>query len=503
MLKLEKKLVSNTFYLFLTWTIMTILSLIYWVVIGKTLLPEQYGIIATATNLMIFISGLSHLGSNTTISKLIPEFVKKREFKKLGTLIRFCLKITVISNFLICSLIFFCSGKLAELLKVPIIVIQICAIGTFIMSLANYFSSIVYGHQRMKKYFFVALLSQVVKVVSSSLLIAIGFTYFGPIIGFVLCFLTTIIFLFDTTWFKRKLEGIDKKQIIFTYTLPALVSSIASIAFTNIQYIVLPFFTNQEVTGLFALAVTITSPISVIPIVMSNALFPITSQLSVNSEEKKQSKFISSVIRYTIFLILPVTIFLIYYPELIIKLFKLRTEYLNSIGLVPILSLASLISGLSNIFVSSLYAIKKTNLNRNIWVFCALVFVSLTFLLTPRFSSFGLSLAYLIANILMLSLGYFFLNKYLRVDLNIKNLAKLIFANLSFLLFILLPSFFTSSSLIKIIASAFGFLVYFFILIPIRFYNREDVEILDILYKKSPIFKNQIKSISKIISKFV
>jgi stage V sporulation protein B len=500
---LQKKLVSNTFYLFLNWFFVTLLSLLYWVIIGNTLSRDQYGIVATSVNLMLFVSGFSHLGLNSTVSKLIPEYIQKKNYKKSSALIKFSLTIILISNGLFALFISLNASALAYLLKVPTIAIYMCSIGLFALSLTNYLASIIYGFQNMKKNFIVTLLGHIVKVVSSGLLIFLGFSYFGPILGFIICFLLMSILFFERRWFKSNSVKINKKQVIFHYTLPAFIMSISALVFTNMQLIILPFFTTQAITGLFALAMTLTSPIGVIPTVLSNALFPITSQLAVNGEAKKQSHLLNSTIRYTLFFVLPITIFLIYYPELLIILFRFKPEYLEAAYLFPILGVAAFFLGLSGIFLSSLYAIRKTKLNRNIWAFSALILLILEIILTPMFSALGLSIAFLLSNLLLAALGYFYLKKYLKIDLNFRSVAKLILANIIFFGLLFIANIFIKSNLIKFFVAIASGISYLLVLVPMRFYKKEDIEIINILYERSPVLKDQIRSVSNFLSKHV
>ncbi|MEM5832392.1 MAG: hypothetical protein QXT38_03740 [Candidatus Aenigmatarchaeota archaeon] len=64
---LSEKLISNSIYLFVDWLIATSMSFLYWLIAGKTLLPEEYGIVSTTTNLAIVLSNASLLGLNTAV----------------------------------------------------------------------------------------------------------------------------------------------------------------------------------------------------------------------------------------------------------------------------------------------------------------------------------------------------------------------------------------------------------------------------------------------------
>lgn len=79
---LTSKAISNTLYLSLSSFFSTLFSFLYWFVIAKNLPPESYGIISTSINFMLFLGSVSLLGLGTTITKLIPEYLKKNQEKK-------------------------------------------------------------------------------------------------------------------------------------------------------------------------------------------------------------------------------------------------------------------------------------------------------------------------------------------------------------------------------------------------------------------------------------
>ena len=75
-----KQLFSNSFYLISRWLIMITSSLLFWIIIGKLLNPEQYGIISTSMNFISVLTGIVLLGLPQALIKLISE--DKKNIKK-------------------------------------------------------------------------------------------------------------------------------------------------------------------------------------------------------------------------------------------------------------------------------------------------------------------------------------------------------------------------------------------------------------------------------------
>ena len=501
MLQIGKKLISNTVYLFLDWLVLTSMGFLYWIIAGKTLLPEEYGIVSTSVNFAVVLGGLSFLGINVATWKLIPEYLEKKEIRKIKALIKFSLKIVIISNVLLAIILTVLSWHLASALKVTVPVIWITVLIIVVYSLATQIGSIIYGFQNMKKFFMTDCYCQLTRVATSTILIFLGFRYFGPLIGLFLGFLILTVLRLFSIPFKGKTEKIDQRHIMFEYSLPAFIAGLAWILFINGQYVLLTILQNPEVTGIFTVAMIITSIIATVPAIMTNALLPIISQLSANYKaNKKQSYLIKMVFRYAIFISLPISIFLVIFSRQVILIFS-RPEYLEATQLFPVLALAAIVYGCGNVFLNNIYALGKPKVNRNIVIVTTTIFLLLAIPLTSKFSALGLSLAYLSAVTILALLSYFFIKKYSKITLPWGSILKLVAASLISLIFLYFITSFTQGLFFGLIFAFISGLIYLSVLIPMKFYMMEDVRALELVANKSPILRKQISCLAKFLSK--
>jgi O-antigen/teichoic acid export membrane protein len=260
---------------------------------------------------------------------------------------------------------------------------------------------------------------------------------------------------------------------------------------------------NPEATGIFTIAMVLTSPIVVMPQILTQALLPIISQLSIDHNSKaKQSYLIQLVFRYALFISLPAALFLIIFSKQVILIVS-RVEYLPASQLFPVLALASIIYGLGNVFLSNLYAIGKTKLNRNIVILTTIVFFTFAIPFVKYYSALGLSIAYCLAVTILSLLSFFFIKKFLVITLPWRNLWKIVIASLISFVFLYLAVSLTSNLLIGITFVIIAGIIYLAVLIPLRFYSKEDVETLEFISAKSPLFKKQILFLVKFLSKYV
>lgn len=512
-MSLTSKAISNTAYLTLQWIFTTIFSFLFWFVMTKNLPLEYYGIVSTSVNLMLILGSISMVGLDTAISKLIPEYSKKNK-EKIRNLITFSTKIISITNLILFLIMILFSSFFATVLKVSQGTVWLIIIGFIAFSSFNFTTSILYGHQNMKNVFQTKVLGDITKFLLSSILILVGvyysistfpFGYYGPLIGTILGFLIISLLRYKLFMFKKNGNNhLDKGNIIFKYSLPAFIGMIALLIFNNVPYIILTIIKNPDITGLFSVASTVLSPVSLIPNILISASFPIISQLCVVKDAKKrQAYFINSLLRYCLFLILPFATFLILFSRELILLFA-KSDYLSSITLFPILGSAMIIYCFGEIFISNLYAIRKTKINRNIRIITAVLFLILSIPFTYFFSAYGLSIAYFISLFISMLFSYIFLIKYLPIKFPLKDLSKILISTLIFLFINYVSRLIFDNVIIKFFVAFLTGILYLLTFIPLKFYKKNDIELLKVIYKKSPkLLRSYIIFLIEFLSKFI
>ncbi len=502
------KLIGNSAFLFLDWIAITALSLVFWLIIGKTLPREVYGIVATALNIILILSSVALLGLHTTITKLVSEFKEKNQMGKIRNLVRFSMKIGLSISLGVSAVVGILSPILSPILNLPVEVIITVSVGIFLFSLLTITNSIMYAFQSMKRVMKTDFVGNIVKVVVAFILISLGFSYFGPLAALIIGVLTIILLRLDTLLLARKTEESLKApslnfRSVFTYSISALVASIAMIGFSNTPNIILNALTNPAVTGLFAISLTITSPIFSIPGVLNSALFPITSGLSAEKGGKASQKIlISMVLRYTSFITLPIIAILLTFSGTIILFFS-SGEFLPAIQLLPIVGAAGFFFGLGGILNNSIYAIRKPVISRNIIIITMVIFLALSIPLSILFSATGMAMAYLISVFIYWAVSAFYLRKLIKLSLEWVSMLKVFVAVLIFSAILFGIDSFISSKIIKLIGVIFASVIYLLTLIPLKFYKKEDLRILYFLSQRSPFGKRVFIRMYGLLSKYV
>jgi O-antigen/teichoic acid export membrane protein len=495
----KRQLIANSVFLFFDYLSLSILSFLFWLIAGKTLAPEEYGIVATTINLILLLSFLCSLGFAPTIRKLTSEYASKKQKKKISALARFSIKVLLFSHLVTIFLLVLFSDRLSIVFKTTSQLIFFVAGGLFCYLFYLLFHSVWFGIQSMKKIFVSNLVGNIAKIIVSLLLLLVGFGYWVFAVGYVVSIFVSVLLLFNYDFIKPNKISINPKIIFLNYAIPAIVWGSIWMVLSNSQYIILTILKNPSVTGVFAPALIITSTIQVIPSILSLALFPIISGLSVNKETKKdQSYLIELTFKYNLFLIIPFSVFLVLFSKQAILIFS-SLQYLESVTYFPYLALAGVLYGCSYIFLSNLYAIGKTKLNMYVSLFSTVTFLSLAIILTYFFSATGLSIAYVISMLLLFALSFFMMKKEIPVSIQFGNISKIIFATF----IVSLPLYMLEQYIRSIIILLLTFpaaLAYFLLLFPLKFFTKEDMQILETFIDMTP---NSLKRYLRLIFSFI
>jgi len=498
-----KKLMSNTAYLFLDWLSVSLMGFFYWFIAGKTLLPEEYGVVSTSVNFATFLSTISLLGINTALWKLLPEYEVRKGKGKSKQLIKFSFQIALLTNLLILLIFVGFSNTVSSALKIPLLATISIPFAMLSLTLAGLSGSVIYAYQKMKFYFSSNFFGVLIKDILAILLIFLGFRYFGPIIGFIVCYFLIFLLRISRIELKGKQSKINKKEVFVEYALPAFISSLAWSVFSSGQFALLSMIQDTKATGIYTVALILTIPIVALPNTLASALFPIISFLSANHETKNQQKrLIEIVSRYSFFFSLPIALFLIIFSKQVIVIFS-SEKYLEASSLFPILAIASVIYGIGNVFLSNLYAIGETKINRNIVLLTVIVFLFLVYPLTKSFSAFGMAISYFISILILSLVSYFYIKKFLNVEIPKKDFMKIFTSSLIAFAFLYFVSKFVTGLLISLLLLLVAGMFYILLLLLMRFYKNEDLKILKFLARKMPKFKKEFSFIIKFLEKYV
>jgi O-antigen/teichoic acid export membrane protein len=476
-----KQLLSNTFFMSLNYLTTAVLSFLFWLMLGKTLIPWEYGIVTTSSNFIYLLAGIAGLGLASAVAKLISE-----DRKSARIYLRLSFKLLLLSNTLLTIFLLAFANPILSILKFDFNILLLSCFGIIFLSYTNLLNMILLGFQNTRKLFLTNLVGQIAKVAIAFVLVILNFSFFGALLGIVASSVIITFLQIDVNMLENStpLDSSSRKKLI-NYSSSAFVFSMCLLLFSNIQYILLTAFKNPDVTGKFSVAMLMTVPIPVITNIISASLFPIASKLSKIKDHGKMAYLLSLCFRYSLMFMAPILLWIIPFSQYAVLIFS-SEKYLEAASLFPILALGAAFLGFSNLFSNTLYASGRPKLNRNIVLVSSIIFLFFSLTLTYFYSSFGLSIAYLASMSIYFILSLISVRKHIHFRFQYSSTGKIIASAILSFLFLYFLKPFVHEIIYAILLLFPAALIYIFSLYILKFYTREDLLIIKHFSEKFP-----------------
>ena len=493
------RILSNTFYLTLDWVALTLGGYIYWIVMGKMLPVADIGRFSTILNTAIFLVGISSLGMNIAVTRIFPEYQIKNKLREISSAISWTLKATTLVTVAIGVVIILASYIFGSYGTFTLNNVIFIALVMVLTNLVYMTAAYLFGLQRMRELFLSDAFMSASKVLMTVPLIFLGFGYFGPVYGFLLAAMVTFLF----RW-KRLPKGgtsVDKRKIWF-YSIPVLVSSVGIMVLNQGSIVMLSVLSTATNVGLFSILFYITSPIRMVPQLISQGMFPTTSQKWATNEIQQIKKIISRSIKYSLFLIMPMIISLSIFSKEVILLL-VTTDYIPISGMFFHMSLAYLFLGMSTIFSNMLYSAGEVKSFRNANLIAGSINIVVGASAIILFGVLGAVIGFLAASFSMLLISFYFLRNKISFEVGKHNIVKLIAASAIFVLVSGIISM-AETPIAWILAIVVGLLFFAGSLLLLRFFDSLDMRIIEELEGRSTGNKRKlIKNVKNFLARFI
>jgi O-antigen/teichoic acid export membrane protein len=496
------RLISNSFYLMADWFALTILSLVFWLVVGKTLPTSGYGIVATSLNISLLIAAFGLLGLPSAATNLISRFVKQKQIDKAKGIIKFSTKFALVISISSAVFMIALSNQIAVWLNLPVNAIWLSAVLIFGWAFWLLTNGFLQGMQNMRLIFRSNFLGAILRVAIPVTFFFISVTYVGHITAYLMSFIVTIALRYKTFAFigGEKVEG---RKILLGVAFPVFIASVMWLIFTNLPNVILNAVTSPDVTGLFAITLTLVAPITFIPMTLSQALFPITSGLSVTKNpRKRQSKLISLVVKFAAFITLPTIALLLVFSNQIILFFS-QPQYLPAAQVLPVVAVSALFLGIGQILVSSVFAIGRIKMTRNITVAVALLFISSSAAMSYLFGLNGMAFSYLASMILLVLWSYVYLKQKITLSVDWRAIGKIFVGVAAFVAITYPTNMLIGITAVKIVSILVGALAYLAALAVIGYYTKDELKIAKYMSSRFRFLKPILEPAERYISKKV
>jgi O-antigen/teichoic acid export membrane protein len=277
---LKTDLARSSGLIFLATFVGNLIVFVVNVFLSNILGPSNFGVFRTIFYLFTFLPLLIDFGISVSMTKYISE-LKKRSRKKVSYLVKYFLKIRIVSLIALTASIVLLRQQLSVMFLNDAILSYLIFPGAIVSALFffNIFQYIVLGYQRFKLF----ALSQFLVLASSSI-IGLALSYLGLfylILGWGLGYLVGNAFSL-AFFFREKIvnssESFDVGKIFKNFSLPVHAVFIVN----NLHFVIVPIlslFFSQELIGYFSFAFLFYFSALLIPNAISFVILPKISEM--------------------------------------------------------------------------------------------------------------------------------------------------------------------------------------------------------------------------------
>jgi O-antigen/teichoic acid export membrane protein len=251
----------------------------------------------------------------------------------------------------------------------------------------------------------------------------------------------------------RREELLPSLFIIFPLFIMALYSNID-------RFIILGYLKNFESVGVYDVGMKFISIFAVLIVSLRPLMI---SKISNNSDDvNKIEKLVYKSISLVLYISIPICVLLFANIESFISLF-LGPKFVKSAFIIQILAVQILFTGIGDVFVNQiLISIGQEKKVLLIMCVLCLLLVILYILVIPIYGIYGAAISSVVAHFLILFLEFYYVSRYIRVQINIVEILKCLTAGITcaIILYAAYNFFLINTYIELVILSAIGLLSY-------------------------------------------
>ena len=311
--------------------------------------------------------------------------------------------------------------------------------------------------------------------------ISFGLGIFGAIIGSLLAqifiFLLSIFFVIKEIGFA--IPKFTALPLYLRYGLPLAPMLILDwLKNSNDRYLI-TFFLGIQVQGIYSAAFLIGSITMILVLPLQMILLHRLSQIFDENKLDQVINLLNDSVKYFALLALPTAFGLSF---LAVPLLNIITTPDFSVGapLIPFFAFGGVFFGLTQIWSNIMQLVKKTHIVLYVYLFIAILNISLNFILVPFMGILGAAISSFCSYLVMAVLTYLITIRYLKIHIDYKFFIKSMTASvlMGFALLLLHPI-----TLVQITSSVIlGILIYFSLLFIFKGFNKDEIKFAETIF---------------------
>src|SRR3989338_10278453 len=440
-----KKALKNAVIVFVISIVAAFIGYFVRIFFARNLTVEEFGLFYATIAFLGFFSFFKGLGLDTALTFFIPKFTAKSEFQNIKNSIIYASIVLLVNNiiFLIIILIF------AKYLGVnflkhdfgPIVLI-LMAISLFVDSFVFLIKSSFQGFQKMGLFSSVDIIRMILILAISLIFFKMDYGILSPVIAYII---TSLILLFVYFPFLYKnFDAFTKNKFFWDkplfkrlrkYGIQVILISSVGIVIGYSDQLMITYFRGLEEVGIYSAVLPTAMLTWYITSAIGYVLLPITSELWNKGMKKELRKGIELIYRFSLILMLPASLLIITFSDIILESFY-GSNYVVGSTALKILAVGIMLHSFHGINGGIFSGIGKPDIITKIAGTGAILNILLNFALIPEFGFLGAAIATLVTYISMMLFGLSILKKINLIKIPYLRWIKTLFVSIAFLLIV-------------------------------------------------------------------
>lgn len=364
-----RKFVKGGSIVFVGLVVAGILGILLRMVLTRSLSVSDYGLFYLVFASISFFGIFRDLGLGPALTKFTPEFMVKRQFGNVKSMMIFTMIIQTLLSIPVTLILFFFSDQIAVAVTGTIaasIVFKVMGIWFLLGIFFNVFRFSYQGFQDPAPYaamdiFYPLLTLSLVALLVSALGLGVGGVALAYLIGIPILVTAWL----GLTWKRHPQVIYEKIKIkkpfikkILKFSLPVFISGMEAVILGYTDTIMVGIFHGPAQVGLYQAAQPLTSVISYFPAAIGIVFLPMISEIWARRENAVLSKAVHSVLKFSTIIIVPLVFILMAFPDTVLRS-VFGPGYVLAAVALQILTAAVVIGTLSTIMQSVAAGIGK------------------------------------------------------------------------------------------------------------------------------------------------
>lgn len=409
--------------------ILSLSSIIFLPILTKHLSIEEYGIWAQLMVTVGIVPLAILFGLPYTMTRFLPTLEKKEEIQEIFFSILF---VVTVASTVASLLIYIFSNSIANnLFDSNVLIVKILCVIVFVECLNSFFFSYLRATQQIKKYSILLFTQTLLNIILVSFFVITGRGVFGAVLGFMLkeiiIFFITALITISEVGFKIP-KFINLKRYL-SFGLPTIPGNLSSWIVNSSDRYVIGILLGTAFVGFYSPGYALGNIIHMFFAPLAFILPPTLSECYDNGNFKEVHTILSYAMKYFILIAVPCVfgLSLLSKPLLII----LTTPEIATEGylITPFTALSSLFFGMYGIISNVCVLEKKTKIIGKIWLFSAILNLTLNFVFIPIIGILGAAVTTLIAFVFSFVVTWQYCSKLFMFDVKAEFIMKSILAS--------------------------------------------------------------------------